>query len=94
MNRSLLLIALVAALGLGACDRQPTVVNVPAPAAEPGPPGPQGAPGATGQTGYTGATGDTGQTGYTGATGETGETGAPGGATTVIVEPAPPPSSN
>jgi hypothetical protein len=85
MNRSLLMIALVAALGLSACDRQPTVVTVPAPATEPGPPGPQGAPGETGQTGYTGATGDTG---------ETGKTGAPGGATTVIVEPAPPPQGN
>jgi hypothetical protein len=100
MNRSILMIALIAALGLSACDRQPTVIAVPAPAAEPGPPGPQGAPGATGQageagqTGYTGATGDTGQTGYTGATGDTGKTGAPGGTTTVIVEPAQPPRSN
>jgi hypothetical protein len=84
MNRSILMIALIAALGLSACDRQPTVIAVPAPAAEPGPPGPQGAPGATGQageagqTGYTGATGDTGQTGYTGATGATGDTGYTG----------------
>jgi len=94
MNRSILMIALVAALGLTACDRQPTVVTVPPPAVEPGPPGPQGAPGATGTTGQTGDTGQTGYTGATGDTGETGKTGAPGGATTVIVEPAPPPQGN
>jgi hypothetical protein len=97
MNRSILMIALVTALGLSACDREPTVVTVPVPAVEPGPPGPQGAPGATGtagQAGETGQTGDTGQTGYTGDTGDTGKTGAPGGTTTVIVEPAPPPQNN
>jgi len=37
MNRSILMFAMVAALGLSACERQPTVVTVPAPAAEPGP---------------------------------------------------------
>ena len=41
MNRSILMLALVAALGLSACERQPTVVTVPAPVAEPGPAGPQ-----------------------------------------------------
>ena len=54
MNRSILMLALVAALGLGACERQPAVVTVPAPAAEPGPPGPQGEPGVQGNTGKTG----------------------------------------
>jgi hypothetical protein len=37
MNRSILMLALVAALGLSACERQPTVVTVPAAPAEPGP---------------------------------------------------------
>jgi hypothetical protein len=54
MNRSILMLALVAALGLSACERQPTVVTVPAQAAEPGPPGPQGEPGVQGNTGKTG----------------------------------------
>jgi len=57
MNRSILVLALVAALGLSACERQPTVVTVPAPAAEPGPAGPQGEPGVQGDTGNTGETG-------------------------------------
>ena len=82
MNRSILMLALVAALGLSACERQPTVVTVPAPAAEPGPAGPQGEPGVQGEPGYTGQTGDTGQTGETGT------------GTTVIVEPAPEPKAN
>lgn len=68
MNRfALIPAAALVALSLAACDRAPTVVNVPppAPAAEPvpGPPGPQGAPGNTGNTGNTGATGATGATG-------------------------------
>ena len=78
MNRSLLLTALLATLGLAACDR-PTVVAVPVPVAVPGPAGPQGA------TGETGNTGNTGYTGSTGATGNTGATGKPGDGTTVIV---------
>ena len=85
MNRSILMLALVAALGLSACERQPAVVTVPAPAAEPGPPGPQGEPGAQGNTG---------NTGYTGQTGAQGETGKTGTGTTVIVEPSPPPKTN
>ncbi len=75
MNRSILMLALVAALGLSACERQPTVVTVPAPVAEPGPAGPQGEPGVQGNTGYTGQSGAQGDTG----TGETGETGRPDG---------------
>ena len=60
MNRSILILAAVAALSLAACDK-PTVVNVPAtPVAVPGPAGPQGA---TGSTGDTGSKGDTGKTG-------------------------------
>jgi hypothetical protein len=50
MNRSILILALVAALGLSACERQPTVAALPAPAAEPGPAGPQGETGQTGAT--------------------------------------------
>lgn len=82
MKHSLLISALLATLALAACDRQPTVVNVPAvPVAVPGPAGATGATGATGSTGYTGATGDTGATGKT------------GGGTTVIVTPAAPASN-
>jgi len=100
MNRSTLMLALVAALGLSACERQPTVVTVPAPAAEPGPAGPQGEPGVqgdtgnTGYTGQTGAQGDTGMMGQTGETGMMGQTGETGPNTTVIVEPSPPPPTN
>lgn len=63
MNKSLLLLAMFAAMGLAACDR-PTVVAVPAtPVAVPGPPGPAGATGATGNTGNQGAEGAPGQSG-------------------------------
>lgn len=74
MNRFLLISAVLATLSLAACDK-PTVVNVPAPVAVPGPAGPQG------------ATGNTGNTGETGSTGNQGETGKAGGGTTVIVMP-------
>ncbi|MDO8252941.1 MAG: hypothetical protein Q7T78_24910 [Rhodoferax sp.] len=60
MNRSILISALLATLGLAACDR-PTVVNAPAtPVAVPGPAGPQGA---TGNQGSTGSQGETGKSG-------------------------------
>ena len=60
MNRSMLMLALLAALSLGACDR-PTVVAVPAtPVAVPGPAGPQGA---TGNQGSDGSKGETGKPG-------------------------------
>jgi len=57
MKYSMLLAALLGALGLSACDR-PTVVNNPpvATVPVPGPAGPQGEPG---RTGAPGATGDT-----------------------------------
>jgi hypothetical protein len=75
MNRSMLMLALLATLSLAACDR-PTVVNVPAtPAAVPGPAGP---PGATGNTGSKGATGNKGETGKSGE-----------GATVIVTPPAP-----
>ena len=79
MKHSLLISALLATFALAACDRQPTVVNVPAVAV----PGPAGATGATGATGSTGSTGYTGATGDTGATGRTGTTGG-----TVVIVPA------
>lgn len=64
MNRSMLLAALLAAVTLAACDKQPTVVNVPATAvAVPGPAGPQGATGSQGNQGNDGSKGDTGKTG-------------------------------
>ncbi len=91
MKNSILILALMSTLGLAACDRSPTVVNVPTPVAVPGPAGPAGpagGTGATGDSGATGATGNTGNTGYTGATGSTGATGKPGEGTTVIVMPA------
>lgn len=54
MNRSMLIAALVAAVGLAACEK-PTVVNVPAtPVAVPGPAGPSGTPGTPGQPGRPG----------------------------------------
>lgn len=73
MNRSMLMLALLAALGLSACEK-PTVINLPppVPVAVPGPPGPQGA------TGYQG---EPGRPGYQG------EAGQPGSNTTVIVTP-------
>ena len=77
--------ALLTALSLAACDK-PTVVNVPAAVAVPGP---AGATGATGSTGSTGATGNTGYDGAKGSTGATGATGATGEGTTVVVVPAP-----
>jgi len=97
MNRTLLITALLATLGLAACDK-PTIVNVPAtPVAVPGPAGPQGEAGSQGATGYQGnegvqgATGSQGATGYQGnegIQGETGKTGKSGDGTTVIVVPA------
>ncbi|WP_020507980.1 hypothetical protein [Lamprocystis purpurea] len=52
MNRSILISVLLLGLGLAGCDKQPTVVNVPA--AAPGPAGPQGATGEQGSKGDTG----------------------------------------
>ena len=76
MNRTLLITALLATLGLAACDK-PTIVNVPAtPVAVPGPAGPQGEAGSQGATGYQGNEGIQGETGKT------------GDGTTVIVVPA------
>lgn len=61
MNRSILILALLATLTLAACDRKPTVVIAPAtPVAVPGPAGPQGATGSEGATGSAGATGKSG----------------------------------
>lgn len=54
MKKSILLLVLASTLGLVACDRSPTVVNVPTPVAVPGPAGPQGAVGNTGATGKAG----------------------------------------
>ena len=60
MNRSILMAALVAAVGVAACDK-PTVVNVPpTPVAVPGPAGPSGTPGTPGAPGQTGKPGDSG----------------------------------
>lgn len=75
MNKIVLITAMLATLGLVACDK-PTVVNVPA--AEPGPAGPQG------ETGSQGAVGVQGTEGVQGETGTTGE------GTTVIVMPPEP----
>ena len=87
MKKSLLVLALISAVGLAACDR-PTVVAVPvSPSVVPGPAGPAGATGSTGSTGSTGYTGATGSTGSTGSTGATGATGKSGDGTTIIVTP-------
>lgn len=61
MNKSVLILALFGALALSACDKKPTIVNVPAAApaeAVPGPAGPAGPQGNTGNTGEAGKTGD------------------------------------
>jgi hypothetical protein len=61
MNRSILISALLATLGLAACDK-PTVINVPAtPVAVPGPAGPQGETGGQGNEGSKGETGKPGE---------------------------------
>lgn len=61
MNRMILISALLATLGLAACDK-PTVVNVPAtPVAVPGPAGPQGEAGVQGGDGAKGETGKAGE---------------------------------
>jgi hypothetical protein len=101
MNRSILISALFVALSLSACDKPPTVVNVPAdtvvvpgPA---GPAGPAGEPGKPGDQGNTGNNGVKGEAGTTGDTGVKGDTGKTGNSTTVIVtppaEPAPAPAN-
>lgn len=65
MNRSIVISVLLSVLSLAACDKTPTVINVPAPViAVPGPAGSQGATGSQGETGYQGATGYQGETGY------------------------------
>jgi len=52
MNRFLLsMAAVLAALTLGACDKQPVIVTTPAPVAVPGPAGPQGEAGKPGENG-------------------------------------------
>ena len=61
MKYSILLAALIATLGLTACEKttvNPPAAVVPAPAVVvvPGPPGPAGATGAVGATGSTGTT--------------------------------------
>lgn len=75
MNHSLPMLALLAALSLSACDKQPTVVNVPAPIVVQGPAGPQG------------AAGDQGKQGTPGTDGSKGDVGRPGDGATVIVMP-------
>jgi hypothetical protein len=75
MKTALLLLAMLGAAGLTACERNAPVV---VPVAVPGP---------TGATGATGATGSEGATGATGTEGAKGTTGQPGEGTTVIVVP-------
>ena len=68
MKYSILLTALLATIGLSACEK--TVVT-PAASTVPGPAGATGASGSTGMTGSTGATGTPGSTGEPGKTGDT-----------------------
>ncbi len=86
MKYTLLISALLATLGLAACEPA-TVVTVPVPVAVPGPAGPAGATGATGGQGATGNTGDQGLQGNQGNQGNTGDVGKTGGGATVIVLP-------
>ena len=92
MNYSILMATLLSALILTACDK-PTVVNVPAPVAVPGPAGPAGEPGVQGNTGDQGVKGNAGDQGDTGTQGDQGETGNTGEGTTVIVVPPAEPAS-
>lgn len=90
MNHSMLISALLATLTLAACDKPPTVVNVPAPVVISGPAGPAGATGATGDPGKQGNQGNQGNQGTDGgkgADGAKGEVGKSGDGTTVIVIP-------
>jgi hypothetical protein len=66
MKNTVLIASLLLTLGLTACEKPTTVVNVPPPA-EPvaGPAGPAGPSGATGMTGPQGASGATGTQGGT-----------------------------
>ena len=82
MRYSILSVALLAALGLSACER-PAVVVAPSPTVV-AVPGPAGATGATGATGEV-RKGDTGATGATGADGEKGDRGKSGSTTVVVV---------
>ena len=84
--KTTILVALLAIVGLTACEKT-TNVNPPAasttvvtPTVEKqvAVPGPAGATGATGATGSTGNTGNTGTAGSTGTTGDAGMTGATG----------------
>ncbi len=84
MNHPIPILALFAALALGACQKPDVVVMPTTPVAVPGPAGPTGA---TGNTGSTGSQGNDGNTGNTGATGKT------GGGTTVVVVPGAPASA-
>ena len=73
--------AVLSALALSACDRQPAVVpSPPVVVTVPGPAGPQGAAGAPAEKGATGATG---MTGAQGAKGDQGDG-------TIVVVPAAP----
>jgi len=86
MNHYLLIALMLTVLGLTACDK-PTVVNVPAPEAIPGPAGATGERGAQGYQGDTGDTGVKGNEGDQGETGAQGKAGESGDSTTVIVVP-------
>ena len=85
MNHSILMLALLGALSLAACDK-PTVINLPPTSA--GVPGPAGAQGATGNQGADGSKGATGSQGNQGNDGNQGATGKSGDGTTVIVMPS------
>lgn len=60
MNRYLLIAALVASMGMAACNK-PSIVEAPAPV--PGPAGPAGPTGGQGNQGNDGAKGEPGKTG-------------------------------
>jgi hypothetical protein len=64
MNRSpsMLCLPLLLALGLAACQKEPTVVAVPVPVAVPGPAGSQGVAGDPGTQGPQGSQGEPGKT--------------------------------
>lgn len=74
MKYALITSALLATLGLSACDR-PVVVNTPPATQTVSVPGPAGPPGVQGDKGNPGLQGDQGFQGNSGVKGDTGKTG-------------------
>jgi len=75
-----ILLAVLLAAGLSACEKKTETIVQPVPV--PGPPGPQGEKGAPGASGAPGAPGPQGEQG------DKGRPGRPGDTAVIVVEPA------